>query len=229
MLKIGIFDDQEEHLNLIYQTLTEAFNKRNAHFEIQTFNDMQALQLILDGGISFDILFLDICMQEGTTLDFAQRLYLQHPDIRIVYITNYNNYYKDIFNSNVFYYVEKNDFPFKVNHIVSKILNDYAVKKIKIHTKNQDVYLNQSDIMYLERRLRKTYIEDCENNIYICNEKLSDIILRLNHQFIRVHESYIVNSHYIVVMKRTSLQLTHKKEIPISRKYHNLLKERIFL
>lgn len=229
MLEIGIFDDQDEHLKFIVKTLTDALNERNVSFNIKTFNHIESLQSILNGDISFDILFLDICTQQGTTIDFAKELYSQHPDIQIIYITNYESYYKDIFDSTVFYYVEKNDLQAKIDNIVSKILDYYNHKKIKIHTKSKDIYLDQSKIMYLERKLRITYIEDCMNQVYICNEKLSELILRLNHQFIRVHESYIVNSRYISFMKRNSLQLTNNKEVPISRKYHNLLKERIFL
>ena len=54
-------------------------------------------------------------------------------------------------------------------------------------------------------------------------------MLRLNYHFLRVHESYIVNEKYILSMKRTSIELINGKEIPVSRKYHHLLKERIFL
>ena len=97
-----------------------------------------------------------------------------------------------------------------------------------LHTKNKNLYLQQTHILYLERKLRITYIEDHQGHIYTSHEKLSDLMLRLNHHFLRVHESYIVNEKYILSMKRTSIELINGKEIPVSRKYHHLLKERIF-
>ena len=179
--------------------------------------------------MSFDILFLDICTQQGTTLDFARKLYQKHPEIQIVYISQYDEYYKDIFNSSVFYYVEKKDFLQKIDLLVEKILDYYVSRKLMIHTKNKNLYLQQAHILYLERKLRITYIEDHQGHIYTSHEKLSDLMLRLNHHFLRVHESYIVNEKYILAMKRTSIELINGKEIPVSRRYHHLLKERIFL
>lgn len=230
MLRLAVFDDQEEHLNYIVEVLSNALDNTNLTFEIKTMIQCDSLYALLDlETIPFDFLFIDICTQEGTTLDFTRTMYQKYPDIQIVYITNYDNYYKDIFYSSVFYYVEKKDLSLKIDQIIEKILDYYASKKFMIHTKNKDIYFQQSQIMYLERKLRMTYIEDCYGEIYTCNEKLSDLALRLNHRFIRVHESYIVNSDYIAVMKRTFIELINGKEIPVSRKYHNLLKERLFL
>lgn len=230
MLKLGVFDDRKEHLDYIVKLLSNALKEANIIYEIDLINDIDSLYALLNQERAlFDFLLLDICIQEGTTLEFAQKLYRKYPEIQIIYITNYDRYYKDIFNSSVFYYVEKNDFSMKINQIVLKMNDYYSSKKLKIHTKNKDVFFRQSQIMYLERKLRMTYIEDQSGHIYSCNEKLSDLTLRLNSHFIRIHESYIVNKDYIAVMKRTSIELINGKEIPVSRKYHNILKERLFI
>lgn len=230
MLKLGVFDDQKEHLDYIAKHLSNALTNAHITYEIDMINDIDSLYVLLNQEtIPFDFLLIDICTQEGTTLEFAQKLYQKCPEIQIIYITNYDQYYKDIFNSSVFYYVEKKDFSTKVNQIVLKMKKYCSTKKLKIHTKNKDIFFKQSQIMYLERKLRMTYIEDQSGKIYSCNEKLSDLILRLNNHFIRVHESYIVNANYIAVMKRTSIELINGKEIPVSRKYHNILRERLFI
>ena len=39
-----------------------------------------------------------------------------------------------------------------------------------LHTKNKNLYLQQTHILYLERKLRITYIEDHQGHIYTSHE-----------------------------------------------------------
>ena len=51
----------------------------------------------------------------------------------------------------------------------------------------------------------------------------------LEYDFVRVHQSFLVNMDYIVTMQRYQLELSNGKQIPIAKKRYSFVKERFIL
>lgn len=178
--------------------------------------------------MNYDVLFWDIQVKEGTSLQLARDIYKVYPNIKMVYVTNYEFYFKDVFDSNVLYFVRKSDLEKRIEAIVDKILNIYSKQKLYIMNKDCIHIVDLQDVLYIERELRVTYIK-CKENIHYKNgEKLKDIFLKLNKRFVRIHNSFIVNIDYIEKVTRTSVVLKNGDTLPVSRKYHLKLKDTIF-
>lgn len=76
----------------------------------------------------------------------------------------------------------------------------------------------------MESRLHKLNI--ITNRItYQCNERLEQIFVRLNKDFLQCHKSYAVNAKYIHSYKRYEIILDTGMVIPISKKRYIEVKD----
>lgn len=227
MIKFGIFDDNKDHLDYIHQLLKDTLDKRNIEYvidmnhQLSYFNDQ-----IERNCFDYDVLFWDIHTKDGTSLELSKRIYLCYPDTNMIYITNYDQYFKDIFDSNVLYYIDKKDLPKKIDRAVDKIIHIYQNKTLTIKNKSSSEFIPFNKIISIERKLRITYINTIEHS-YRCNEKLSEILVRLDNSFVRSHNSFIINKNYVKSISRTSITLVNDSVIPISRQYNKSVKEKI--
>lgn len=81
--------------------------------------------------------------------------------------------------------------------------------------RGEQIRLYHQEIFYIERNLRKTkfhcMMENCE-----CSEKLSSFEEKLGENFVRCHNSFLVNLAYVKSMKRNEIILSNGEGIPVS-------------
>ena len=100
--------------------------------------------------------------------------------------------------------------------------NDYLFVKKRGEIIRIPIY----DIVYIESSAHKLLVH-IDNDVYEYNDKMDNIeeLLRKNG-FIRCHQSYLVNSEKITVIRSDKL-IVSGKEIRISRKYKDRVKQQI--
>jgi len=229
MIKIAVFDDEIDQLEYIYQIVHQSLENRHIDHCVEKYNDLMYFKdSIKNKTLDYDVLFWDIQTEDGHSLQVASDIYAYNPNIKMVYVTSYEHYFKDIFNSNVLYFVDKKDLNYKIDDIIDKILNMYRCQKISIKNKNSIQMIDMSQVMYIERKLRMTHVKTIDDKIYTSHMKLDEILSQLNYQFVRTHNSFVVSMKYISKITRTSILLIDGTIIPVSRQYSKLLKEKIF-
>ena len=229
MLRIGIFDDNLTHLDYIYNCVLKEMKQHKIDYTVDKIYHLDSIDESLNNHtFSYDVLFWDIQLNEGNTLQLARKIYQLYPDVQMVYVTGYNKFYDQIFDSNVLYYVDKKDFEKKINQIINKMVNIYTNQRLVVKNKDCIPVIDMKDIIYIERKLRVTYIKCNHDNHYRSRDKLSDMMGLLNQKFIRTHNSFVVNMDYIEKMTRTSVYLKNGIVIPISRQYHKVMKDKLF-
>lgn len=230
MLKIGILDDNREHLEYTYQQVKAAIDQRGISCQTDKSHELSFFEnQFKEKQFDYDVLFWDICMDKGTSLQLARDIFEVYPHIQMVYVTSYDEYIKEVFHSNVSYFVDKKDLEEKMDDIMNKVMDVFMNQKLFIKNKDSVHIVNMHDIMYIERKLRTSYINEINNHCYNSREKLSELICKLNHKFMRIHNSFIVNIDYIETVTRTSVHLINGMTIPISRQYYSKVKERLFM
>ncbi len=90
-----------------------------------------------------------------------------------------------------------------------------AESYLVISRRGEKKKIDCQDIYYIERNLRKTEIH-CIQEKYECYEKLSSLKERLGKNFVRCHNSFIVNLDYVKSVKRTELTLKDGRRISVS-------------
>ena len=81
-------------------------------------------------------------------------------------------------------------------------------------------------IIYIEKQRNKCILHTTEGEL-ACYKTLSDVYEKLNpNVFFYVHQGYIVNFNHIWEVKEKVIVVTGALEVPVSRKYHNDMRDR---
>ncbi|MCG8581821.1 MAG: LytTR family DNA-binding domain-containing protein, partial [Bacteroidales bacterium] len=197
-----------------------------------TFNKaMDAYDFIQNNQV--DILFLDIQMPGLTGLDFIRTL-VHKP--HIILTTAYSEYALEGFNLNVSDYLLK---PISFERFAQAVLK---VSKLPESSQINTPAHNLKDFLFLKSGYKSvkvmikdiTHVEGTKEYVtiycgngkkYLKHERMKNIEEELiNHSFIRIHKSYLVNINHITSYYGNTLEIGENK-LPIGRAYKEGLKE----
>ncbi len=155
----------------------------------------------------FDLLFLDINLNdmEGTTLAAAAKKIL--PKAQIVFATAYSQYAVKAFELGVDNYILKPFDPDRVRRVLEKCRKETEAPasplssgKLAINSNRKILLLDIQQIVYLETEGRGCIVHTACGD-YTDNQLLGEFEKKLlPHGFFRIHKSYLVNLNYISEM-----------------------------
>ena len=234
MLKAVIVDDEPKAIQGLSWELSNFDNDLEI---IETFTEAdKAIKYINKNSI--DCLFLDI---EMPTMDGFQLLEkLEKKDFAVVITTAYNEYaIKALKNEAIDYLlkpVDSDDLKETLNRVKShyqksnsnekfeKILSSFNQKfnkrKITINTDGKLIFLEQSEILFVESDGNYCSIHTTNNKRIVVTKKLKEINLLLpEDHFFRIHNSFIINLNKIKEFLKSDgyVVLEDNHKIPVSR------------
>ena len=194
-------------------------------------NALEALSFLKQHRV--DLIFLDINMPQLSGIDFLRSL--SHPPKTII-TTAHREFALEGFDLQVLDYLLK---PFSFERFFQAIEKYYESLSHPITLHQNDSYTTKKAYLYLQdnRKTHKVYLSDISliesKGEYIqvrTGEKkimtrgsLSAIEKLLpQDQFLRTHNSFIVSIHHISAFTASTVEI-EDTEIPISRKYKNLV------
>lgn len=232
MLRIGICDDDEQFTIQLERHVLEYAKKKGVPVETQTFLDSDKLFYSIDEDGLFDILFLDIELDNITGIDVGNRLRLdlKNEIMQIVFISANDEYALQLFNIRPMNFLVKPITYDKVSFVMDEYdrlfptFNRYFTYNIR----KKKCRISFNCILYFQSQGKKVQMvtQDGMEEFY---GKLSDVVLQLNEQaFCIVHKSFVVNLHYVIQYKSDSVIMTNEVEIPISQSMKQNVKEKLF-
>lgn len=226
MLRIAICDDSLEDLNTIKKMAENLFYSLKLEFEIEEFENGNEL---LDSKISFDLILLDIEMDEINGIDTAREIRKHSKDTKIIFITNSTKYLQIGYTVRADRYLVKPLNKQEFNYELSNVLNSRILDSKYILDKRiglNKIYLR--DIIYIEFYDRKTIIHTVNQKIstYITLKEWSTLLDK--YYFIQSHKAFIVNVKYVKHMYADRLVLENDFELPLSRKFKDLFKQKYY-
>ncbi len=214
MIKVAICDDDKAVLEKV-RVLLESICK---DVSIKTYDDEK---IILEENI-FDIVFMDIEIKDKSGIDFAIKIRERCPDCIIIFITNYTCYISDAFDAIPFQYLIK---PLDENKLISvfnKALSTIKKRKkyVPITWNGQTELVECFQIIYFERCQRNVLFHMQDGKIKKSSKKFIEYITMLeSYNFIRSHNSILVNISFIKALKQYNIILENNEVVPISKKY----------
>ncbi len=217
--QVAVCDDNLEHLNDISGKIRQILDDNGASYTIEKYTSgKDILEVILNQKRKYDILFLDILMDEINGVVTARELRKNNSEASIVFITSSPNFVFKGYDVHALQYILK---PVDMEKLTETILFDWNKKNEKSYL---DIKLKQTyrrilfkDIYYLESMGRKVKIITA-NGDYEIYAKLSQLTEKLpSGQFINCHKSYTVNLDYVTQITKAYFTTRSGHVIPISK------------
>ena len=195
----------------------------------------EAVSMIESG--KFSLVFLDIELLDTTGFAIAEYIDKHHKELPYVFLTGHAGYAVDSFDFEPLDFLTKPIDFMRLNKTIDRFekkKSKPSVTRISINTEDGMELFRVEDILYVEKRGRKNYLQTAEGRSYAVNYSLSEIELILEeHNFFRCHQSFLVNLASVTGIKTVQFgrafvaSLAGGAEIPISRAKYPLFKDRL--
>lgn len=222
MLTIAICDDENKITSQIETLLYDIAQKHGIPIETDVFYSGQQLECQIWDGKKYDLIYLDIEMDNGDGITAAEHIRKKDETALLVYVSGYEKYMTELFRLDVLAFVKK---PLEPTHFEKIFLeaNRRICKQrfyFTYHYKNAEYKTPCMDILYFESYGRKIKIHLKDGGLESFNGKLNDVEKELDYgkiPFLRIHKSYFVNYHYIKARAKAEIILTDGTRLPVSR------------
>ena len=218
MTKVAICDDEPQCLAWIQNLIL--LRGECTLPELRTFSESSALiSAITEDGYLPDIAVLDIVMPGDSGIELAKQLNLVCPSCSIIFLSAHLSLATEVYETRHSYFVLKSQAAEKIGSALKKALEEQVSREhIYIHCNGREQLLPVSEVLFMERKLKKTLILQVSGNEYLVSAKPDELIQQLkSSSFVRCHQSFWVNLDHIRSMGPESFLLTTGQEIPISR------------
>jgi DNA-binding LytR/AlgR family response regulator len=230
MLKVALCDDVPQVAETVEKLLYEydpALFDSHVYYHSAKLKDQMKQ-------IPFDLYILDIEMPQYDGLALAKEIRKENLNVPIVFLTSHKEYMKEVFSIHTFDYVVK-----PINKERFFLLLDRLTKYLSAsrHTfrfieKKALLNVQANDIIYFEKNRRQVHIHTTRGT-YMPYMSTQEITKQLNHHFVQIHASYIVNLNYIREIGKNYVLLKNRDndhlELPISRKFKDQAFKKILM
>lgn len=225
--RIIICDDERSTLGCI-GNLIEAYFDGNC--KVARFDNAASLEIhlyeVVKGNI--DIVFLDIDLNDRNGIDLAKTIKVSYPHIRVIFITGYIDFAQNIFEADPTYFLVKPVTAERLSRSLEtaiKALKEDKQSAISFTAKGTVIHIRLDDIRYIESRKRIVYLHEADltREIY---DKLNDLEGRLPSNFLRCHQSFIVNMDKARHLNSSHFLMYSGEQVPVSQLKYGDAKKR---
>ncbi|MFZ7102400.1 MAG: LytR/AlgR family response regulator transcription factor [Peptococcaceae bacterium] len=217
--KIAVCDDDMQQLNILCEEIGHALHGQKAGFDLVRFSSGEEIAAaVAEQGKRFDILFLDIIMDELSGVEAARRIRGKDQNVSIVFITSSPDFVFEGYDVQALHYILK---PVDEEKLRGVLMYDFAKRFEKncldIKFAGSVVRVPFDDIVYLESRGRKI-IFATKSKAYETYGALSQFAEQLPPGgFIFSHKSFVVNLNHVSQITKTDFITDTKQAVPISK------------
>jgi len=226
MLNIAIIDDEKNVRTVIKKLLNILYSECNIVAEAASIKEAKHLL----PKTKPDIVLLDIELEDGSGFSLLKQL--PNLDFKLIFITAFNQYAIKAFKFNALDYLLKPIEPTDLQNAIDRAKNsihsenelkkrlqnieDEKNAKIVIKTTNKIHFINLTDILFCQAEGSYAKIIT-KNETILASKNLKHFEdLLLDNNFIRTHQSYLVNKSEINAIENNFVILKNNTRIPIS-------------
>lgn len=221
MINVGICDDEVKVAARMENLILDIGGREKIPVNIDVFYSGNTLEKEILRGTKYDLLYLDIHMQNGDGITAAKNIRKMDENVLLIFVSGYDKYALELFQLDVFSFIKK---PFQdkgFQDLFLKANRKIGEKKyyFTFRYRSTEFKVPYIDIMYFESNARKILVHMKNGEIHSFNGKLSDIEKELEKgkvPFLRIHQSFLVNYHQIKARNKTEVRLTDNTVLAIS-------------
>ena len=223
MIQIAICDDEVIFAKKIKAIVEEYCIDRQITYEIdlyQSGNDFLANRIKM---MSYQIVFLDINMEEIDGLETAREMRKVCRDTILIFVTAYINYTLEGYKVDAIRYIMKT-----ADNLRQSIYESLDVSFEKMEYKTSlHIFefvegkrtIELEKIIYIESKLHKLkfHVLGRSTTVYTMYDTINNILTIFDKNFVRIHQSFLVNLWYVRKITGNELLLSGDIVLPIAR------------
>ena len=233
MLRIAICDDsleEQAHMGALVREY-KSINAERFETELFCFGSAFDMLAALDGGLSFDIILLDVMMPGLTGLEAAREMRSTGKASKIIFLTSSPEFAVESYDVEAFYYALKPIWKEKLFVLLDKAvaeLNMGAEESLLIKSGAGITRILLSTVEFIEVVGRKILYLRIDKSVLEAAGSMNETqaVLARFPQFLKIHRSYIVNLHYIDKLTQRNVKMSSGLLVPLPKANYPLLKEK---
>lgn len=218
MIKFAICDDEPAMVRQLAGYLARYLEEHEVTaYSVSSFSNGRALLEAADG---FDVIFLDIQMEEPDGMETARLLRRQGDHSLLIFVTVLMELVFDAFQVEAYDYLTKPLDTVRFARTMDRVLRTLeqrATASIVIRQGSGCEVVPLSDVVYCEVLGRKVYLHKNDGTVVDYYSRLEDLERRVDGRFFKCHRSYLVNLDYVRGCQDGQVMLPRGEAIPVSR------------
>lgn len=201
------------------QSMLRPYQERFPNFDCDVYNTANGMAEISDNKIPYDFAILDVDSFGYGAIETAEELMQRNGSTLIFFMTGHSDYISDAFRLNAFQYLLKPISEAVLERELRRAFTEYRRRHSRyvIPWRNDRTFVDYSEILYIEV-VGKHLIIHTEDREYECVGKIADEEKKLlPYDFVKCHQSYIVNLAHVKILKKDSIVLSNGEKIYLSR------------
>lgn len=222
MFRIAVCDDIPVYVEELAAGIETWAGQRHLNVHLERFFSGEEVLLNQEAAGDFTAVFMDIELEGMDGMKAAVKLRERNRFVSIVFVSQYEQYLKQMFQVYPFQYIEKPVLRQKVYKVLDQIMEEHKLfYESFIFQYNRRIFnITLWDVLYFasERRIIKILMESGRE--YVFYEKLDSLertLMDYSNHFIRIHQSYLVNGRQIEQCFPRQVMMRNGDVLPISR------------
>ena len=220
---IAVCEDEAPVCRMICRLCGEILEKKQIPYSITPYFSGEELDAALEvDGEKFNLLILDILLDGISGLDLAKKLRARKNWVGIVFLTGHERYWQEGYWLKAANYLLK---PLKKEELETVLLEEW-----ELHLRPRDLVLKWKDRVLRFPLESIQYLETGGNHRVqiVLADRVENLHLTLTEaekslppgQFVRCHNSYLINLAHVKRMDGSSIHMDNGKKIPVGRVYY---------
>ena len=216
MIRIAIIDDAVEIGTQLETILIEITTNKGIAIDIDIYYSGKELCEHLQNGEFYDLIFLDIEMDDTNGFDAAEELMSGSAKPLIVFVTKSTEYTIRGYDV-AFHYLVKPLNEAKFHEVLKRALR-LIIPQYFTFSSNGELYrIPVQEILYFESR-NYMLVVHTQQQIYKTRLSLKEVEPQLSSaNFLRIHASFLINLHHVIRITKDDIEMQDHQLIKISR------------
>jgi len=222
MVRIAICDDKELYARRLAEMIHCWAKEKYLKLQLEIFQSGEEILYATEETGSFFVVFMDIRLKGISGIETARRLRQMDRYINIVFVSQYDGYFRQMFEVYPCYYIEKPISEKKLGAILERITEEqkyvYAIYPFHYRRRNYRIFLRK--VLYFCSERRKIRIIAEGEKEYFFYKKLDAVEQQLKEyevDFIRIHQSFLVNGRQVEQFYANHVMMSNGERLAVSR------------
>ncbi len=223
MIKVAVCDDEEQFSKRIKKCISEYLTLKEADFEIDIYRSGEELLELGSKLEQYSIVFLDIEMEEINGIEVATKIREFNDDVFILFVTAFIDYSLEGYKVEAVRYILKDgNLELAIEESLRTVLKKmkYMLEKKTFSFMEGKRCISLRKVLYIESYLHKLtfYVSGDAVEAYTIYATLNEMEKEIsNGEFLRIHQSFLVNMRYVAKICRYQVTMTNGKELQVPK------------